>query len=1201
FARRRRAFLASRAGVFAERGLEAATAARLAADAREGIARALPDDDAQRWVPIGPSVVRFGQAEGRPRVTGRIRDLAVSADGRRAYAASAKGGVWYTDDAGASWSPVGAFADRARARGGINNAKTCGAILAHFGAAPADDYVLVGTGETTPTGLTDEDAHAAFTQGGVGVLAAAAPALAGVGDAVWEDEAGLALLEGAGIYRLARRPGATPGKATGADADRVVAATSRGLYIGARSVAGGAARWTWANVDGYDALWPAGTTRAATDVLWLPLGAKGRIVVAVTGRGVAYSDDEGAAGSWRWVGALGGTAAAAAAIRGRASLGGPVGGRLYVLGSRRAVDDSDVPTVWRVAAILGAAPAAVVVAGTPGNLYPGQRDYDQAITAIDADGTDRVYLGGSTVRPLGANGQWAASLWCFDVDATPALVPASRVSRVGAAAAPGAAEAGADVPGLIGNDVHADVHAVRVVRPGGAAPDRAHVWVGCDGGVFASAMGGRVNSFAARAAGLATLEPGYVAPHPTSSQCVAMGAQDNGAQVRVGDTVWEAVLLGDGGGVAFHPIRSDHLVAQYTEGVWLGRPASGFRDPLRRKNGGSYAADRESGLAAFYSGCDAVRASSSVGRLAVGTTRVWVSDDVGSSFNTWGVIPADGGVLVDARPLGTDPPTLQTVGIPTPSLGRVVQLRWASPTVLLALYEDGIVRYTEDAATRAWTATELLPGTAGGAPTLAATPATDIRPVPDTLDFYLTTVGNRPSPPGTRADTCLFYESASDTFHRTGLREALDVGGVEGPLDPAYAVVVDPAHTHEVYVGTVTGVWKGTRTGPGAHRWDPFVKGFPQATAQDLAVWRDPAGGEGATRLLRAAVQSRGVWEVRLDADEASRTYLRVHAGDDRRRFPTPMADPRRAPGDPDVFVAASPDVMVRPRAAPAAAPAWPFADASVIDAGNVPAHQLWTFQTAFRWHYPSVAADGRWSDPLGDLIELHRATLGLPAGRMVDQALWAAVVGGTRLSPAGAVSTQPAHPLAVYRAPWQSPAAMDALATEIDLLESVVPRRPDTEPWVTFREPATVDVLLHHRDTRPLARDDAFVALLWREGATTDALLASAVGDLGTYVGRLLAGTPTPAPAGWTLAGPGAGGALVRLPHTLDARMPRAVSVDVDLSGVTAGNRVLFLAVAGSSVDPCGAAPVGAPTTAAQLVRAWPYAALRMVQVFDR
>ena len=62
--------------------------------------------------------------------------------------------------------------------------------------------------------------------------------------------------------------------------------------------------------------------------------------------------------------------------------------------------------------------------------------------------------------------------------------------------------------------------------------------------------------------------PTAVAQHPTSSHFVAMGAQDNGTQVRTGDTVWEEVLVGDGGGLMFHPVQTHYLVAQYLGGRW---------------------------------------------------------------------------------------------------------------------------------------------------------------------------------------------------------------------------------------------------------------------------------------------------------------------------------------------------------------------------------------------------------------------------------------------------------------------------------------------------------------------------------------------------------------------------------------------------------------------------------------------------------
>ena len=90
-------------GLMTEKALASARFARSAA----GSTLRAPNTDVDLWVPIGPSTVVLSQVNGRPRVTGRVRDVAVSPDGTRVYAATATGGVWYSADAGLSWSPIG--------------------------------------------------------------------------------------------------------------------------------------------------------------------------------------------------------------------------------------------------------------------------------------------------------------------------------------------------------------------------------------------------------------------------------------------------------------------------------------------------------------------------------------------------------------------------------------------------------------------------------------------------------------------------------------------------------------------------------------------------------------------------------------------------------------------------------------------------------------------------------------------------------------------------------------------------------------------------------------------------------------------------------------------------------------------------------------------------------------------------------------
>ena len=416
---------------------------------------AFADSDVRRWVPIGPAVVRRGQAGGRPRVSGRVRDLAVSDDGRRVYAASAMGGLWYSGNAGSTWDPVGGWAERAAVRGGINNAQSCGALLVRFGATAADDFVLLGTGEPTPS--VSPMGETSF--GGVGVLAAAHPATAGVEANPWEAEAGIALLEGAGVYRLKAKPpagGASP--PPGAPAE-VLAATTAGLVHGRRTHVGPAApgghdEYRWTKLPSIDqlvfgaAVPPAGqSTPEVTDVLWLPGGV---VVVAIRSRGVAVSHDD--AGSFAWVVNCNNPVSNIGLI-GRMSLElAPGSNRLYVLGEIRRpapANPRNLPVLFRVADITvpptAVAPSADRVGGLDPQIWPGQRDYDQALAVtVSAAGADRVYVGGSffdvSTDPTGGN--IGASLWCFDVAAAPAgsaapghaLGPARR-----ARASPGAA------------------------------------------------------------------------------------------------------------------------------------------------------------------------------------------------------------------------------------------------------------------------------------------------------------------------------------------------------------------------------------------------------------------------------------------------------------------------------------------------------------------------------------------------------------------------------------------------------------------------------------------------------------------------------------------------------------------------------------------------------------------------------------------
>lgn len=1210
-----RSVLAAREEAGADRPHAAAADAADAAHA-EDAALAFPSavDPAGRWVPIGPSVVRRGQAVDRPRVAGRIRDIAVDATGRRAYAATAQGGVWYTDDGAATWSPVGGWSERRRIRGGAVNAQACGCLLVDFNAMPLLDTVLVGTGEPNflpvgtpaPTGETTID--------GVGVLAAIGPTFPAGQAEPWEPDTGIAALEGLGIFKLVRSPASTPGLATaGATQDVVIACTTNGAFLGRRQSlpAGGGNPvrdgYVWQRLAAVTTAFPGA---AISDAVWLP---GGRLVLAVSGQGLAFSDNLGAA-----VTPLALTNPVA--ITGHVSLAA-TGNTVYAIG-----ETGGNPALWRVADATVAAPTADDVGtpggagGVPATLWGTQRDYDQCIAVDVVGAVQRVYFGGSSFSYGPADGDWGASLYCFDVAASgvaaPPFVLQATVGVSSAAALPGGD--GATAAGAIGNNVHGDVH--RLVLTGNAPP-RRQVWAATDGGVFVSDRSGRVGTFAACNTGLASLQPVFVRSHPVNGHLVATGCQDNGSQVRIGDSVWDEPFTGDGGGVAFHPTASHLLVRQFNLARWYCTSTTAFVDPMTRNPGEpsrvfGIGGEGTNNWSSFYSGAATVRvppvgANPPTGRLAIGTYRVWLTDDLGVGVgpNTWRAIPYPNGVAADGRPgvNGAANAAQMGIGLTAPSLGTIVTLTWVSPTQLLVLYTGGIVRFTE-APPGTWASTTWsITNAAVAIP--RTTTLTDVAAVPGTQDFYVATTGVVGGPD----ETLWFFNNADNRFKRTTLRRQLDAGGAvnSGPRDPVFSVVVDPgdATGNTVYAGTVTGVWRGTRTNnaTGAHTWVPYVNGLPQATVQDLDIWRDRGGALSAPRLLRAGVQSRGVWEVDLARDAVPQTWIRSHRFDDRRNPLTVHTDPLAAPPALPASLAASPDITVRPRWPVAATPV--FLPAPAITAINAPAYDVWTFQTAFRWLHPSVVANGQFSDALGRLVALHRTQMApaKSAVPQIDAAVWADVVGGVRVKADGTVTTDTADPRAVYRAPWQTPRAANVTATEADLLD-LVPRNVVNDLWTVFREPSTVDVLVHHRDAIGLRANQGFVVLLWRVGATPSDLLALSVTTLLPFLTAAAAGTAQAVPGGWNLATGGGGVTWRTVPTAVDARMPRAVSIDVDLTPVPNKQQVLFLAFVGSIgagevfVPPTTApGAVVPPTTVSELVRFCPYAAARIVHIENR
>lgn len=1210
--------------------VSAADAQRLlAADEAALLLGAAPTSDRNLWLPCGPTGTLRGQADSDPRVAGRVRDLAVSPDGQRAYAATALGGLWYSDSAGASWEPVGPWA-MAASRADLaasSHTLTCGAVYVRFSPAgdPAADEVWLGTGEPGRARISPLDLGMMGQYAGVGVLTATGPVATSRNTPLvdpWARQAqpraafGAAAayqgLRGAGVYRLAPDP---------ANPRVLVAATSRGLHHNGTGLP--IDPWDQVTVAAWEALAAgASLTAVVTDVAWTPAtGAHpARLWVAVVDANTPALTDvwvsaAGVAGPFAPVGLPGVVVGGAPTVQRLGLAADPAfPDTLYVLGSG--------PQLWRVDGLVPA-----TVGPLPAQLFGvggDQSDYDLAV-AVDPANANQVLVGGAAaLSPVDVN-SWAAAMYRLNIGAA---APAYTSGYVGGEAAD---------PTWAGAEVHADVHQVRWLQVGGAS----HVWVCCDGGIFRSTAGANPGSFVSRATGLAVTEPGFIANHPLSDGLIIAGVQDNGVQLRIGETVWRRALgQGDSGGVAFDPGAGGRFVAQANNADWNDDGEQGI-GPTRRVTGfgggnDSPVSDAETANSRFYSNAAVLSRADGVTQLAVGTTRVWYSE-------RWGRSRWDGAAAVFRRswvtlPGGADPragnnadgvtdvlpPGPQPNGSADPSIG-VRALRWAGPDRLYVMLRGAVYRLDRNPPTNgAWVLTPINvrpapPAVAAPLPWPVAGPS-----LPDTGALNDLAVHN----PAAGADGSLYvatshplepvwwYDGAG-AWHPARLGTdpppgppvpATPTMPADGVRAPAYAVAVDPDNPNVVYAGTTVGVWRGVLT-PGAAptwAWSAFNVGLPEAAVQDLAIgtWPRPAGGN--LKLLRAAVQARGVWEVEPDTVVPPTVYLRVHAFDTRRITPSDLRDPmwnaarpelewpldwadrrnrdfrnganqpRSAPDGTPVgsyHWHGSPDLRLRPAQATTPVPA-----PAGLPWTRAPANRfwLWSLQTALRTVDPQIVPDARWTPWWARRLQGVRVTLGVDAAApglaRVDAALWN-------------------HAL-VQAGFWANPWA-DGGPTEVDLVERVTglstlrvggpnAGAASAASLAVLRRPYRVDVCLHHRGREPLAPATVAVTLLRLQlpaDPTTWAGLAPLVTPAEPALTILRAaldalpagGGALPAqlalPAGWAVAD--AGVAVRRPGAPLAAGAPAIVSFDLDFSGLAAGTRLLLVALVHASADP--------------------------------
>ncbi len=1170
--------------------------------------RAPPDTRTHLWQPLGPQTVIGGQAEGGPRISGRVNALAVHPLGERVYAASANGGVWYSGNGGVSWESLAGFASTDVA--GITrpaHRNACGAIEVVFGATAAADVVWVGTGEVS----NPIDAQPGSSLGGVGIFRADHPVVPSEVDP-WKREANN--LTGSGVYKIVRDPAGTG----------VVAATRDGLWQ--RPAAGGPGV-DWERPSGTpfnglavhctDALWtPADGGRPARLWVWVKTGEHAGLWVRRNGAvnfskvAIAPDGDADPSNDVKYSKRRAALAASTPPTQVWAfnDTGGSSDPKLFRVTNPGTDSDGDG---------IADDPIASPVTGVP-RILGTQGDYDIAID-VHPTQANRVLLGGSffpTTTGEGVALSQEGAVVVGDVALNGAVLTFGHPAPFT----------------MLGIGVHADIHGVYFSNAGN------RLYTCCDGGVFRSDRPQRPAGFYAANQGLQVVEANFVAQHPRCEGFVAIGLQDNASIERHSGAVWKRVprSSGDGGGILLRPLHPQHLLYQYVQSNWSTSDGT-LSDPDMLTRGGVYAQD-EADASAFYSNAAAIATTRTpalpgpamaVGQVIFGTTRVWYTEETRlvAAPNTetnlgtaWYTLPNGATPRVATDPL---PGSLTQ-----DAFGEAVTVcRWQDRDVAWVLGEGRVVRYARVPGSDTggppgqWSAETVLKkgvknkkdATRADGPVRDSPVWTDIAvnldPPLNPGDpprahgpkgaLYLGTIGKADSD---EVDTLWWFDGTSKWF-KTNLRT--DVNGVPAPVT---AIVCDPAFPDEVYVGTTVGVWKGIRTQVGAAdptwAWEKRLNGVPEAAVEDLGVFSD-----GGIRLLRAAIAARGLWELRLDTETPDDlTDLRAHTDDLRLVLPPDAADPSRRTsavnverdgvtprswhGSPDVRPHTKIALVPRPPAA-----AFPLTIESGFDSAK-----LRRFQAALRAGTgdPRVRATGRWDAYFSEVLRDHGFPVvafppagALPARNLVtiNAAFWNAHMNAAN----AAVEPWGAEP----------PIEADLLDFTADLNEGARGRTSCTLP----RRLTRVDVVVHHRGLDPRPGADVRVTLLkWVDprvaGAASfsnSATWFSANVPWAAAVNEVLnsaTGAPaTPFGAGWSFVGStNATRRKTLAGQTLDALHSGVATFEVNLAGVRNNAVVLLVAVIRAGTAPSAIAPatlevlaMGNPNVAVRSLRATP------------
>ncbi len=773
-----------------------------------------------RWLPIGPLAVLGGQGVGHPVCAGPISALAVIHDGGRVYAGTRNGGVWRSDDGGASWWPTMGAEGDAPGEGFDPNQPVIhgdGLAIGAIGVSPSDpDRIYAGIGIT---GANPDDATA---YAGVGL------AVSFNGGITWTREVGDPDLNGARVRAVVVDP---------ANPDFAVAATDRGIYqrnpdsgIWQRSTVKLAAPpdgpGTDVSGDDFTALVIGTTTLGGGPTTTWYAARRGGAVFRSVDVGAHF--DEFGSGFTAAAGerVLLATSAAQADLLYALSAGGVL----------QALDNSAAPATSRTPwTTVTGTPTAIDLVGPPAE----RRGETTLVLVADPTTATRLYLGGFQ-RLVGSE-------------------PCALVARCDLVVA---GSARSTVPVLLGDQAHPGVVALAI--PGNRATS---LWLGTQGGVFAVRDATAPAPVAERRNhGLANQLVTALTQHPTEAAYLLASTLGNGLVRTQGQPVWTVVRPAEAVGRAVITAPKADATTRLRIAVSLGREiwrtdqgdvgpwSLAFTLPAAEPLGLNLGHAPQPVLANVPISAAAPAESE---RLALATDCLRFSDDAGA---TWSAATP---VITAVAPGSGDRWDRRAV--------RCLLFLDAS-TLAVGLGNGEVYRFTR-AGDGTWTKERLDDD--GGLPSGGATitaPVSALAAWPGSTGRIVVAFAGS----GVH-DRVWHHDHAAAAPKWSSRMGPAAPSGDRLPALPVNALATwqgapaDPVH---LFAGTDDGCW---RSSDGGSHWARHDEGLPDAAVIDLVV--HPASG-----LLRAATAGRGVFERLLAAEEPQiELVLRDHPLDLRR------------------------------------------------------------------------------------------------------------------------------------------------------------------------------------------------------------------------------------------------------------------------------------------------------------------------------